>query len=78
MHCRLHEPRRPETRTRTPKMMHTNMQTVVVIKHVQHDQEKETTIIIFDKDIHDQHKKTHFPPTKNLISISMTLPQQKT
>jgi hypothetical protein len=53
IHCRLHEPRTPETRT--PKMMPTNMQTVVVIEHVQHDQDKETTIIIFEEDIHDEY-----------------------
>jgi hypothetical protein len=55
MHCRLHERQTPETRTRTPKMMHTNMRTVVVIEHVQHDQDKETTIIIFEEDIHDEY-----------------------
>jgi hypothetical protein len=53
IHCRLHEPRTPETRT--PKMMPTNMRTVVVIEHVQHDQDKETTIIIFEEDIHDEY-----------------------
>jgi hypothetical protein len=55
MHCRLHELQTPETRTQTLKMMHTNMQTVVVIKHVEHDQDKETTIIIFEEDIHDEY-----------------------
>jgi hypothetical protein len=30
-------------------MMHTNMRTVVVIEHV------ETTIIIFEEDIHDEY-----------------------
>jgi hypothetical protein len=34
-------------------MMLTNMRTVVVIEHVQHDQDEETTNIIFEEDIHD-------------------------
>jgi hypothetical protein len=75
MHSRLHEPQTPETRTRILKMMHTNMRTVVVIEHVQHDQDKETTIIIFEEDIHDLQKNKHSPSRKNLISISTTLPQ---
>jgi hypothetical protein len=57
MHCRLHEPQTPEKRTRTPKMMRANMRTVVVIEHIQHDQDKETTIIIFEEDIHDLQRK---------------------
>jgi hypothetical protein len=35
--------------------MHTNMQTVVVIKQVEHDQDEETTITIFEEDIHDEY-----------------------
>jgi hypothetical protein len=37
-------------------MMHTNMRTVVVIEHVEYDQDKETTIIMFEQeDIHDEY-----------------------
>jgi hypothetical protein len=50
-----HELRTPETRMRTPKMTHTNMRTVVVIEHVVHYQDKETTIIIFEEDINDEY-----------------------
>jgi hypothetical protein len=35
-------------------MMHTNMQTVVVIEHVEQDQDEEITIIMFVEDIHDE------------------------
>jgi hypothetical protein len=38
-------------------MMHTNMRTVVVIEYVEHDQDKETTIIILEEDIHDECPK---------------------
>ena len=47
-------------------MMHTNMQTVVVIEDVQHDQDKETTIIIFEEDIHDLQKKNQFSTSEKL------------
>jgi hypothetical protein len=57
MHCRVHEPRTPKNRTQTPKMMHTNMLTVVVIEQVQHDQDKEATIIIFEEDMDDLQKQ---------------------
>jgi hypothetical protein len=36
-------------------MMHSNMRTVVVIKHVEDNQDEETTIIIFEEDIHDEY-----------------------
>jgi hypothetical protein len=77
MHCRLHEPLTPEKRTRTLKMTLTNMRTVVVIKQVQHDQDKETTIIIFEEDMHDLQKTKYSPPPQNLISISTTLPRRQ-
>jgi hypothetical protein len=66
MHCRLHEPQTREKRTQTPKMTHTNMRTVVVIKQVQHDQDQETTIIIFEEDIHDLQKKNQFSTSEKL------------
>jgi hypothetical protein len=60
-----HELQTPETRTRTLKMMDTNMRTVVVIEHVEHDQDEETTIIIFEEDINDEYpnepKSKRFP-----------------
>jgi hypothetical protein len=46
-------------------MMHMNMRTVVVIEHVEHDQDEETTIIIFEEDINDEYpnepKSKRFP-----------------
>jgi hypothetical protein len=36
-------------------MMHTNVRTVVVIEHVEHDQDKETTIVILEEDIQDEY-----------------------
>jgi hypothetical protein len=50
-----HELRTLETRTRTHKMMHTNMRIAVVIEQVEHDQDEETTIIIFEEDINDEY-----------------------
>jgi hypothetical protein len=45
--------------------MHTNMRTVVVIELVEHDQDKETPIIIFEEDIHHEYpneSKSHRLP----------------
>jgi hypothetical protein len=40
---------------RTPKMTPTNMRTVVVIEQVLQNQDKETTILIFEEDMHDEY-----------------------
>jgi hypothetical protein len=47
--------------------MHTNMQRVVVIEHVEHGQDEEITIIIFEEDINDE-----YPNEPMIILASIT------
>jgi hypothetical protein len=51
------------------------MRTVVVIEHVQHGQDNETTIIIFEEDIHDPPQKK---PILHLRKLDLDLKDSTT